>query len=535
MAVVLAWLGTIGLNAVVGLAAYLVAKHGWRQPPGFPRGLAALVLAWTWVTLGMEILGAVGSLSWSPLFAWSAAGLAVGLVLRGFDRSRTARAASPDAEFSWEGSAVVALGIFLWGALFLGMNSLITPVKVVSDGPIYHLYFAAKWWKAGRVFLIATPFGENAATYFPAVGDLWYTWLMVGWGGERLAKVGQAPFLLVAGAAAYALARRLGAGRSSALIATTWFLSVSPFFLFSFEPNVDTMFVAGYLLAAYFFLRYALGDDGLPSLALGALAAGASLGCKAVGVVFIPPLLVLAVLAVVRSRRPVRHVVAGLGLLVLMPLVPAGYWYGRNAVLTGNPLYPLRVSAFGRVWLDGWYDRGVMRFSMFYLPAGDWRSMVDLFLAILDPRLAPLWVAALLGAWGWGRAREVGSRGWWVWGFSLLAVANVALFWMVIPYRSQQRFMLQALGVWVVPLALTFERARWLRWAAACLLGLHIFTSQNWPYARAGERVFWDLAPVVPNGAPRWFASRRRRPGIGPSGSARRPPAPCCRTASRRS
>ena len=75
------------------------------------------------------------------------------------------------------------------------MRSLLLAVKVVSDGPIYHLYFAARWWKAGRLFLVAAPFGENAATYFPANGDLWFTWLMASWGGDRLAKVGQAPFL----------------------------------------------------------------------------------------------------------------------------------------------------------------------------------------------------------------------------------------------------------------------------------------------------------------------------------------------------
>ena len=47
------------------------------------------------------------------------------------------------------------------------MRSLLLAVKVVSDGPIYHLYFAARWWKAGRLILVAAPFGENAATYFP--------------------------------------------------------------------------------------------------------------------------------------------------------------------------------------------------------------------------------------------------------------------------------------------------------------------------------------------------------------------------------
>ena len=89
--------------------------------------------------------------------------------------------------------------------------------------------------------MIATPFGESAAPYFPAVGDLWFTWLFVGWGGDRLARVGQVPFLFMAGLAAFGLARRLGAGASAAVIATAWFLTSTPLFLFSFEGNVDTI------------------------------------------------------------------------------------------------------------------------------------------------------------------------------------------------------------------------------------------------------------------------------------------------------
>ncbi len=154
---------------------------------------------------------------------------------------------------AWD--AMLSLALLLSVALVLGMRSLVLGVKVVSDGPIYHLYFAARWWKAGRLFLVASPFGENAATYFPANGDLWFAWLMASWGGELLAKVGQAPFLVLASMAAYGCSRRLGAERSASIVATCWFASCTPLLIFSFEPNVDTIFVAGYCLAAYFFCR----------------------------------------------------------------------------------------------------------------------------------------------------------------------------------------------------------------------------------------------------------------------------------------
>ena len=52
------------------------------------------------------------------------------------------------------------------------------------------------------------------------------------------------------------MARTLGAGRNSSILSTCWFLTSTPFLIFSFEPNVDTLFVAFYLIAVHFFLDH---------------------------------------------------------------------------------------------------------------------------------------------------------------------------------------------------------------------------------------------------------------------------------------
>ena len=376
---------------------------------------------------------------------------------------------SSDVAFSWD--SLAGLALLLSAALILGMRSLLLAVKVVSDGPIYHLYFAARWWKAGRLFLVAAPFGENAATYFPANGDLWFTWLLASWGGDRLAKVGQAPFLVLAALAAYGCAQAARGGRSASLVATCWFASSTPFLLYSFEPNVDTIFVAGYLMAAYFFLaglRETTEDtvrhsaSGLwprarrweprPSASFSFLRSGRG-----------------------GSRRfwsgavAVRTKIVQALVVLLVPLVTGGYWYLCNAILTGNPALSARSSTAGAddlarlVWPDA------MRLSPYYCrlrlagagryparrprPAGSCRS------------------GSFRCSWSPGRSRTRRTDGMraLVAIFSLLAILNVVLYWVFIPYRSQQRFMLQALGLAVVPLALFFDRSRWLRFAGRSL------------------------------------------------------------------
>jgi hypothetical protein len=501
-------LRTLLLNGLLGLAGYWTARHGFRIAAGLPRALAAFTLAWSWAILGMECLGPLGFLSYGPLLTWTVAGLGMGWLLRQRDR----RAAEVD-EFKgdvtdtssrWETSAIVALGLILWATVAHGMVSLLGPVKVISDGPIYHLYFAVRWWKAARLFLVAAPFGDVAATYFPAVGDLSFTWLLVGWGGDRLAKVGQVPFLLVAALAAYASARRVGAGISASVIAVCCFVSVFPFFLFSLEANVDTIVVAGYLLSACFLTRYALADETTGALAIAALALGGVLGTKPTGIVFGSFLFGAAGLAIVARRLSLPRRVFHPLLLGTLPLVMAGAWYGNNLRLTGNPLYPLHLEAFGHVWLSGWYGPGVMRLSQYYIPLGNWRALIDQVLAVFDPRLVPLWGAALIGAWQWSWSRRSRPRavGILVWCYSALAALNLAAFWLLVPYRTQQRFMFQAAGLLVVPLACLFDRGRWLRVLGTALLSIHMFTSQGWLFCAPDEEPPWNLTAVVPNIVP---------------------------------
>jgi hypothetical protein len=493
---------TAVLSAFLGLAAFEVARTGLRQPAGFPRVLAACVLAWTWVVLGVETLGSFGWLARAPLLAWVALGLAGAAACRvARGRVEAERERVDRAPWTWAEQAAVSLVVWP-GATYLAV-SLERAVKVVSDGPIYHLYFAARWWKAGSLDPIAAPFGENAATYFPIVGDVCFTALMTAYGGDLLAKVGQAPFGLLSMLTVVALAMRLGASRPSAVVAAAWFLTSTPVFVFTFQPNVDTIFVAGFMLAAYFFTRHALGDDGPASLALGAMAAGCALGTKAPAVVFVPPVVLLGLASAIARGPGLRARLVGAAVVVGGCLLTGGFQYVRNAFWTGNPLYPLHLEIAGTVLLRGWYGPDVMRLSPYYIPVTDVRSLADTLLAVLDPRLVPLWLASVGGAWAIGRRPEfddAARRDRFVWLASGLAVLNVALYWGVVPYRTQQRFMVQALGLAAVPLARLFDRGRVWRGAGVALLAVHVLTPQGWPVTRAEPP--WDFTRNVPNAVP---------------------------------
>ena len=296
----------------------------------------------------------------------------------------------------------------------------------------------------------------------------------------------------------FRIGRILGAGRNSTVLACCWFVTSAPLLVFSFEANVDTLFVAFYLIAVYYFLMDFLEARGSAALILGGLAAGIALGTKPVGVVFVLPLLATVLVSKAARLRATRKVLAAFFLLVCCLLLTSGFWFGRNFLLTGNPLYPLHVELFGRTMLSGWYGRDAMRLSIYFLSITEWRALIDMLVALVDPRLAPFWIAAGAGTWAIG-GRGSASQDRATWALAALAVLNVGLFWICIPYRTQQRFMLQALGLAAVPLARFLDRWRAFRFAAAALLVLHLLTPQAWPLATEDTKIPWDLSPYIPN------------------------------------
>ncbi len=493
---------TLALNLPVLAGGYLASATLLHLETGLDRFLAGSLLAWTWITLGLQILGSVGLLEYTPLLSWSCGFLVFGLAAAYWRRRRdgsTPKAKAFDRE-SWSICATLALGAAIWACISFAAPSLIGPVKVVSDGPIYHLYFAARWWQEGKLFLIAAPFGESAATYFPAGGDLWFTWLFVGFGGDSLAKVGQAPFLLLACTAVYSISRRIGSSTSSALVAASWFAACTPLLIFSFEANVDTTFIAGYLLAVDFLMRFDLERGDSSTLALSMLALGCSLGVKPTALVFAPLVYALALIVILRARLRPRRLFACLLIVLFVPLIPSGFWFGRNLLLTGNPLYPMHLEAFGKVVLSGWYPRSAMHRSPYFIPMSQLRAFGDLLSAVLDARLVPVWLASILIVWLPGK--EPKGRREWARAMAILAVLNILAYWMLIPYRTQQRFMLHGVGLAAALLGLLFDRSSILKLLGVVLLIVHISAYSGWPMVSPGQNPPWDLDPSIPNAMP---------------------------------
>src|SRR5262249_5493517 len=408
----------------------------------FPwRGLADLTLRCAVVAFALIVasgfaLGVARLLGPLYYLAIGVAALAGSLLLR----ARTRRSAI-DSGNAPAYLAVVLVPIFA----FIVATGLRESPQTLYDSLSYHLLFPARWLQEHRLFLIATPFSDDAQAYAPANGELFFLWLMAPFHGDLAARVGQLPFYLLIAVALYALCRRLGAMPARAAYVPAFFLLARPIVEQAVGADVDLVCWAMFLTSLYIGL-VALDTNDPRDWALWGVTAGLYFGTKYVSLVYSPLVLVVPLLS--GFRRQALWALPGL-------LAFAAPWYLRNWIVAGSPIYPSSITVAGVTIAQGAFTRAAMNASVFHTT---------------DPKLLPVMLAhafgtplfliwppfAAIGAWAMRSATPRRDA------LLILAapVAMVPLYWFGVPDNIDSRFLLPAAMLALVPFAFVFRANR---------------------------------------------------------------------------
>lgn len=234
---------------------------------------------------------------------------------------------------SWPIAACSIVTLALITAICSAQGAL--PPQAV-DTLIYHLAAPVQWLQDGRLSLFETWHHNPANTYSPLAGSVLALWWYAPLGHDLLARFLPAPALLLLFFACVVAARELGAGPLTAGLIALAVLIARPF---SGQLIVakDDAFLAAFFIAALAALAPGRLEQRAGPWRLG-VALGLFLATKYTALYSLP-LLLLAIDAPVRARWCGRRYVIAIGLVALL----AGPWYLRNALTTGNPLFPMRL------------------------------------------------------------------------------------------------------------------------------------------------------------------------------------------------
>lgn len=352
----------------------------------------------------------------------------------------------------------------------------------------YHLHLPASWWAAGRVAIVPTPFGDQAPAYAPANAELTYLLALASTGNLRLAHAGQAAYAGLAALAIVATARQLGLSRRLACGAALTFLMIPEVWQQATGAMAD-LALASFALGCWpFILRLRRGRAPADVTALGA-ALGLTVGTKYVGAVVALPLLAATGFLLARRGGPRgwSRSAAG-GVVAILLLACGGFWYVRNAALTGDPTFPVTLQLGGLTLGRGLYGGAEMRRWLYHLPVHDLQPLLEMFIETGWGFLACLAGGFAVAA----KRRRTGPLS----PFAAFGVL-VAMVWLVVPYQ-QSRFLFTAWGVAALAVAAaaqTFQRQVWRDLALAPAV---VGTALQYPTpARLGVAGLWSLAAVL--------------------------------------
>jgi len=410
---------------VASLALLLVSGAGLARVTGAAdesRATRAVRVAiWAFALLvAIEAgLGAAGHLdARATLVALAVVSAALAAAARG----RAAPGAPPAREpvTALDAAYLAALAAALVSRAWAGL----TKTTFLYDTLSYHLHVPATWLADRRLEIVPAVFGDPSSAYAPSNLELWFAFLMAPLRSEVLAGTGQLAFAALGALAVVAAVREAGGRRTAALAAALAFLLVPEIWQQARTAMTD-LGLAALLLCVLPFAHRAARRATAGELATAAAALGLALGTKYVGLPLALPFGAAAAVLAARGRP------RGRPLLAVEPVLVAtgGFWYLRNAALTGNPFYP--VAGFG---LPGLYDRATMRGWIYHQPIGDLRALGEMLGA---GGIVFVLLGALVLAW---RRPPLETA---------LLAAIVAVFWLAIPYQ-ESRFLFAAFGVLAV-------------------------------------------------------------------------------------
>lgn len=355
------------------------------------------------------------------------------------------RHADGRVNISWAvaGIAVWGVAAFVLAQLFQQRSVPVSSVDALS----FHLPNIARWIQTGSLWQI-DQFAPNLANgNYPNNGDVLHLAAVLPFHGDALYRLVDYPFYVMTGLAVYAIARELKAPATTSALMGSLTLAIPAIARPALVSSLtDDVFQAAVLIGVLFGLRHARSGR-RSDLVLAGLGLGIAFGTKWYGVSEVPALIAIwAAAQWLSRRRNARRLLSDLATVVITVALAGGIWLLRNLVESANPVFPVKVAAFGLTLFDAPRDLVRERFGytvFHYLPQlGVMRHVV---LPAWRTQFAATGLVAALGvavigvghAWRWRHAGpEPAQRHDRRPVLLALAAVVVAVIYAVTPYTA---------------------------------------------------------------------------------------------------
>lgn len=229
-------------------------------------------------------------------------------------------------------------------------------IPLEYDNISYHLPFVVEWLRTGSLLPIHYSAYAGPLGYYPSNYELFDLWAMLPFGKDYLINLIsyiQFPLLLIA---IYQVCRNLKMSHTIALISAAIFFYMPQTFRQMGVPLVDLFFALTFTTAIYFLQEFWKTKSNGDILLFG-ISVGLFVGTKYLGVPYIAPLILAAfVIALIKFKNNKKKIIPPLLISASAAFLTGGFWYIRNWINSGNPIFPVEVKALGVEIFQGYYN-----------------------------------------------------------------------------------------------------------------------------------------------------------------------------------
>ncbi len=240
--------------------------------------------------------------------------------------------------------------------LFVKTMNAALQIPLEYDSMVYHLPFVVEWFTTQGVNNLYYSAFSGPLSYYPSTYELFDLWTVLPFGNDYFVNLLTFPLFIVLGVVLWRILRNVGVEKNIALVATTLPFYMPIFLHQAGLPLVDLFFTVTFLIAIYFLQEITLEKENKTpaNFLLFGLAFGLFIGTKYLGLMYGAPIIVFSAGILFYNAMHKRKSNNKMILAVLFGILLTGsFFYIRNWLNTGNPIYPVDLSIVGLRIFEG--------------------------------------------------------------------------------------------------------------------------------------------------------------------------------------
>ncbi|MDP8216755.1 MAG: hypothetical protein P9L98_05510 [Candidatus Kaelpia imicola] len=339
------------LNLLVIFSAKTVVERFFAEFSTTDKILAGFSLTLAQIVLSEQILGVFSQLNLLNLIIFNTFICITFLILfrKNKEKEYTQRL---DSDFKFLDSKVLlfAVSILLGFVLVKVFLSLINPT-FGWDCLNYHFTQPVEWLKNHNLINPITINDDPSPEYYPINGGLIYLWFILPFKSGYMADLGQLPFYLISLIAVFAIALKAGLSKRISLMAALTF-GIIPNYLKEIEIGYADIMMSSLFILSFYWLFLLHKRFKWSIFFIAAITLGFLLGIKTAAFPY-TILLFLYLFYILLKSKGIKRALPYMLFTLFGLLLFGEYGFIRNFILTGNPLYPLDFTLFGKTIFKG--------------------------------------------------------------------------------------------------------------------------------------------------------------------------------------